>query len=125
MIEQIQHNAQLVQSVARDQLKVDIAFDREAVEWLDGYVTRQHENGDAGNVSGLVSTLGSFFGECIIQSFGGKWMQSAHGWCIQFDDKNAVFPFAKIEKHLQNGKEDSVLGMFDTIPVVFPQAQKR
>lgn len=125
MIEQIQHNAQLVQSVARDQLKVDVAFDRSAVEWLDGYVTRQHEHGDSENVSGLVSTLGSFFGECIIQSFGGKWMQSEHGWCIQFDAKNAVFPFAKIQKHPLNGHEDSVLSMFDTIPVLFPQARKR
>jgi hypothetical protein len=124
MIEQIQHNAQLVQSVARDQFKVDVSFDRSAVEWLDGYVTRQHEHGDPENVSGLVSTLGSFFGECIIQSFGGKWMQSEHGWCIKFDDKNAVFPFAKIEKHLLNGREDSVLSMFDTIPVVFPKARK-
>jgi hypothetical protein len=35
MIEQIQHNTQLVQSVARDQLKVDVGFDRSVVEWLD------------------------------------------------------------------------------------------
>lgn len=124
MIDQIKHNAMLVQSVARTQLKVNVDFDRSAVEWLDGFVTRQHENSDPNNMSGLVSTLGSFFGECIIQTFGGEWAQCEQEWCVQFDDKNAAFPFAKIEKHLKNGREDSVLSMFDAIPVVFPQTGK-
>jgi hypothetical protein len=36
MIEQIEMNAELLQSVARDQLGVDVGFDRAGVEWLDG-----------------------------------------------------------------------------------------
>ncbi len=65
MIEHIEKNAELVQSVARDQLGVDVGFDRSAIEWLDGYVTRQHKSGNPDKVVGLVSTLGSFFGACI------------------------------------------------------------
>lgn len=124
MIEQIQHNAQLVQTVALNQLKVQVDFDRTGVEWLDGYITRQHENGDPNNFSGLVSTLGSFFGECIVRTYGGEWSESEHGWCIQFDEKNAVFPFSKVEKHLRNGAEDSVLSMFDMIPLVLSEHVK-
>jgi hypothetical protein len=119
MIDQIRRNAKLVQSVARDQLSVDVGFDRVAVEWLDGFVTRQHEQGSPDNVEGLVSTLGSFFGECIVRTYGGKWFQDEEGWCVRFDEKNAAYPFAKVEKHLRNGPEDSVLSMFDTIPLVF------
>lgn len=119
MIEHIRKNAELVQSVAREQLNVDVEFDLTAVEWLDGCVTRQHEQGDPNNVEGLVSTLGSFFGECVVQTYGGKWFEDENGWCVRFDEKNAVFPFAKIEKHLRNGPEDSVLSMFETIPLVF------
>jgi hypothetical protein len=121
MIDQIRHNAELVQSVARDQLNVNVSFDKVAVEWLDGYATRQHSQGNPDNIEGLVSTLGSFFGECIVQTYGGHWFEGEHGWCVYFNEKNAVFPFSKIEKHLRNGSEDSVLSMFETIPLIFKQ----
>lgn len=121
MIEHIRQNAELVQSVAREQLNVEINFDRSAVEWLDGFITRQHEQGDPGSLAGLVSTLGSFFGECIIRTHGGQWSDGEYGWCVRFDEKNCAYPFAKVEKHLQNGPEDSVLSMFDLIPVLFKQ----
>ena len=119
MLENILENAKLVQSVAKEQLGVAVEFDRVGVEWLDGYVTRQHEMGEAENVDGLVSTLGSFFGECIVQSYGAAWFQDENGWSVRFDQQNAVYPFAKLEKHLINGPEDSVLSMFDLIPIVF------
>lgn len=119
MLDHIQANAELVQAVARDQLGAEVDFDRDGVKWLDGYVTRQREHGDPDNIEGLVSTLGAFFGECIARTYGGQWFQGEHGWCVRFDEENAAYPFAKIEKHLRNGPEDSVVSMFDTIPVVF------
>lgn len=119
MIEQIRENAELVQSVARDQLKVEVGFDRDAVVWLDGYIARQHEQGDPDNVDGLVSTLGSFFGECLVQTYGGDWHQDELGWGVRFSDQNVVFPFSKVRKQLENGAGDSTLSFFDTIPVLF------
>ncbi|MEO0559803.1 MAG: hypothetical protein AAF170_16660 [Bacteroidota bacterium] len=119
MLDRIHHNAELVQSVAHNHLGVEVGFDRAAVEWLDGYVTRQHDHGDPDNVKGLVSALGSFLGECIVQTYGGEWVEDAHDWGIRFDEQNAVFPYAKVEKHLRHGPEDSLLSFFDTIPVVF------
>ena len=121
MIDRIRHNAALVQSVARDQLNIEVDFDRAAVEWLDGYINRQHEQGDPSNIDGLVSTLGSFFGECMVRTYGGAWAQDDHGWCVRFDAENAAFPFSKVKKHLLNGPDDSVLSMFDAIPVIFQQ----
>lgn len=125
MIEHIRQNAALVQSVASEQLNVEVGFDRNAVEWLDGYITRQHEQGDPGNFAGLVSTLGSFLGECILHTYGGQWANDEHGWCVRFDAKNCAYPFAKVEKHLQNGPEDSVLSFFDTIPLLFKKPTSR
>ncbi|MEO1300195.1 MAG: hypothetical protein AAFW75_31370 [Cyanobacteria bacterium J06636_16] len=121
MLEHIRQNAELVQSVARDQLDVEVDFDRAGVEWLDAYLTGQHEHGNPDNFKGLISTLGSFFGECIVHTFGGKWTPKNNGWYICFDEKNAVYPFAKVEKHLHNGPEDSVLSLFDAIPVFFKE----
>lgn len=118
MLEQIKHNAELVISVAETQLDKQIGYNREGVEWLDGYIQRQHEHGDPTKFEGLANTLGSYFGECIIATYGGKWQQTEYGWGVEFENGNSAFPFAKVAKHLENGSDDSVLAMFDSIAVL-------
>jgi hypothetical protein len=124
-VEAIRSNAALVVSVARDQLGHDLAFDEKSVRWLDGYIQRQHEGGETGNRDGLINTLGSFLGECIIQTFGGTWALVDNAWCVRFDETNAVFPFAKVAKQLENGSEDSVLSFFTLIPILFREIRKQ
>jgi hypothetical protein len=119
MVERIRANAELVVSVAAKQLGEAVGYDEAGVRWLDGYIQRQHEQGDPANRDGLVSTLGSFLGECIVRTFGGEWAEVDGSWCVRFDDRNAAFPFAKVAKHLEHGAEDSVLSFFTVIPVVF------
>lgn len=119
MIDKIKQNAQLVIQIAESQLNTRIGFDCEGVEWLDGYIQRQHEFGNPENHEALANTLGSFFGECIINTYGGDWTHTEYGWGIGFDNGNAAFPFAKVAKQLENGANDSVLGMFNSIPVLF------
>lgn len=119
MTNPIQHNAALVQQIAREHFQAEIDFDRSGVEWLDAYIMRQHEKGDPAQFDALTSTLGSFFGECIIRTYGGEWAEDQYGLAVRFDESNAVYPFAKVAKQLEDGAEESVLSMFDTIPVVF------
>ena len=123
-IDAIKSNAALVISVAREQLGEELGFDERAVRWLDGYIQRQHESGDPSLRDRLASTLGSFLGQCITQTYGGKWAESEGSWAVCFDDKNCVFPIAKVSKQLQNGAEDSVLSFFTVIPIVFSQSLK-
>jgi hypothetical protein len=118
-ISAVQANAALVVSVARDRLGHELNFDEQGVRWLDGYIQRQHEAGDPASRDSLVNTLGSFLGECVIRSFGGEWACIDGAWCVRFDAKNAVFPFAKVAKQLENGAADSVLSFFTIIPIVF------
>lgn len=101
LIDKIKQNAQLVISIAESQLDTRVGFDREGIEWLDGYIQRQHEQGDSANYEALISTLGSFFGECIINTYGGDWTHTEYGWSVAFDNGNAAFPFAKVGKHLE------------------------
>lgn len=119
MVEKIRANAGLVVSIAWDNLDVDLDFDEEGVEWLDGYIERQRSGLPPEKRSRLVGTLGSYLGECIIHSFGGEWVEVDGRWGIRFDERHAAFPFAKVEKHLQSGPEDSVLSFFRAIPVLF------
>jgi len=122
MLERIHANAALVVGLARDQLGVEVGYDEPGVRWLDEYIQRQHESGDSANREGLVSTLGSFLGECITGSFGGHWAEVEGTWAVYFDDCNCAYPFAKVAKQLENGQEDSVLSFFSAIPLVFQGA---
>jgi hypothetical protein len=119
MLDRIRRNAELVVSVANKQLGEVVSYDEAGVRWLDGYIQRQHKNGDPANRDALVSTLGSFLGECIIHTFGGRWAENDECWFVQFEGGNAAYPFVKVSKHLEHGEEDSVLSFFNMIPVVF------
>jgi hypothetical protein len=119
MAERIRRNAELVVSIAHEQLNVDIGYDEAGVRWLDGYAQRQHEQGNPEIRDGLVDTLGSYLGECIIQSFGGQWAEIDGSWCVQFSEGNAAYPHNKLRKQLENGAGDSVLSFFAAIPALF------
>lgn len=96
-------------------------YDADSVEWLDGYINRQHarEDIDEETVNGMVSVLGSYLGECIRHTYGGEWRASEYGWGIFFDATNAVYPISKTRKQFENGEEDSIYGFFKMIPAVY------
>lgn len=119
MVDRIRANAELVVTVVAKQLGQSISYDLEGVRWLEGYLQRQHEQKDGSLHDGLVSTLGSFLGECIRRNYGGEWADWEGSWCVRFDEQNAVFPFAKVRKQLEFGAEDSVLSFYKVIPVMF------
>lgn len=117
--DRIRENADQVLAVARDLTGEEISFNREGVEWLDGYIRRQRETGDPTKFEGLAISLGSFLGECIICTHGGQWARMDGMVGVKFDDKNAAFPFAKASKHLDNGDGDNVLSFFNSIPTIY------
>lgn len=115
----IRGNAGLVIQIASEQLGVEVGLDDAGVKWLDGYIQRQREHGNPENHQGLIGTLGSYLGECIISQFGGAWSRIDGDLCVAFDSANAAYPFGKVAKHLENGIEDSVYSFYLTIPVLF------
>ena len=113
--EQLRENAELVLATARDDLEQDIGYNEAGVRWLDGYVQRMREHPDAEMKAALVSTLGAFLGQCLIETYGGMWVQHDGWWGVQFSAGNIAFPLSKVAKQLDNGAEDSVLSFFMVI----------
>ncbi len=97
-------------------------FDAPSIQWVDGFVERQRIREDVSPefVGKMISVLGSYLGECIIRTYGGKWSLVEAGWCVEFDARNAVFPFVKVEKQFANGAEDSIYSFFTAIQLIFP-----
>ena len=115
----IEENAELVINGVGRMCGVHLDYDEKSVEWLDGYIERNRKDFDEETIKKMTSIFGSFLGECIRRNFGGEWKKSENGVGVIFYSKNAVYPFAKTEKHLRNGSEDSIVGLYKMIPVVF------
>ncbi len=116
--EMIRANAELVLAFARENGGPDVGFDKRGVQWLDTYIHALLAQGDVEASEQLCDNLGSVLGTSIIETFGGTWQDTEHGWAVVLEDDLAVFPFNKVYKHLTGGAGDSVLSFFDTIPAL-------
>lgn len=106
-------------STLSEKLGINLKYDRASVEWMDGYIERIRPGIEESAVAGLSHSIGAFLGECIIANHGGQWRESEGDWGIYFDDQNAAYPIAKVQKQLLNGSVDSILSFYDVIPIVF------
>jgi hypothetical protein len=130
VLQQIRANAQLV----IDKLGphsgiqtpgVHFGYNRESVEYVAGLIDRLRleEANRPEPPDTLVSTLGSFYGECLAAATGGTWhwheQQEAYAVAIVSPQgkRHFAFPFSKVAKQFANGSEggDSVLGMYDVV----------
>ena len=120
-LEAIRAHAERFITVIAEHVGQTLAYDRAGVEWVDGYVQRQHEQGDPKIREGLAKTVACYLGECLIRGVGGEWAMVGGMWAIRFDERNAAYPLNKVQKHLENGAEDSILSFYDTIATLVAQ----
>lgn len=103
----IEANARLVIDRFRtmSDLGMRFGYNRESVAWIDGFIERERRRTDitSDSVAKLVQIISSYLGECAIHAHGGEWRENEGTWGVFFDDKNAVFPFAKVQKQFQAG----------------------
>ena len=115
---------QLAESV---KTQLNLKYDSESVKFIEGFIERNKGDLDKEQAKGLINSLGSFLGQCIIENYGGQWHldHEAGAVAIAFDDKNKAFPFAKVSKQFENGLEDSIYSFYMIIPTVFKLDKKK
>lgn len=73
-----------------------------------------------------VPKIGAYVGECIIESYGGEWIEHQPGiWGIKLSDNNLLFPLGKVQKFVNDPTGDSFASMYGIIPIVFKLNKKR
>ncbi len=116
--EKLRLNAEMVIENLSQHAGFELGFNEESVEWIDGFIERQRAR--EGEPGGLVNTIGSFLGECMCRKLGGEWKPQPNGQlAVEFSDGNAAFPFNKVQKHFDNGEEDSILSFYQSAAVIF------
>jgi hypothetical protein len=114
ILERINLNVRLVQDQAHALLGRHLELNRDAVVWLDGFISRRRDaNAD---VDGLVNVPGCYYGACIQNTFGGEWRYIEDQLAIRFSVGSAAFPLVHVAKHFENDDDSDVLsGKFDAI----------
>lgn len=109
---QIAHNRDFAIEEFGELVEFPFGLNKESVAWLEGFIERQRESGNAKPGGGLHSVLGSFLGEAIIAAAGGRWDEDEHGIGVLFPNGDKCFPFAKVAKQMENGINDSVTSFY-------------
>jgi hypothetical protein len=93
--------------------------------YIDGFLSRQGEtlNQSQQTSDRVVSLIGSFLGQCVVQVYGGRWVSSGTGLVVEVKTPrhvHTVQPFDKVAKRLRDGESESlVLYYRNLLPAVF------
>ncbi|MGH2552800.1 MAG: hypothetical protein ACRDEB_03745 [Chitinophagaceae bacterium] len=107
--------------------QLNLEYDADSVKFIEGFIERNKNSFDKEQSSGLINSLGSFLGQCIINNYGGQWRvdNETGSVAVVFDDNNIAYPFAKVSKQFDNGLEDSVYSFYSVIPSIFKLDKKK
>lgn len=107
--------------------QLNLEYNGDSVKFIEGFIERNKSNLSKEEINGLINSLGSFLGQCIIKNYGGHWQADEDNGTVAvvFDDNNKAYPFAKVSKQFENGLEDSVYSFYSLIPAVFRLDKKK
>jgi hypothetical protein len=125
----VKANAELVVRTCAPVAGFAFGYDEKSVQWLEGYIERLRASGAfAQDFDKFAGIFGSYLGEAIIRTHGGRWHEDEiHRLHVLFDDNNRAFPFAKVAKQMRNGLEagESILGFFNAIPALLQKSWEK
>lgn len=107
--------------------QLNLEYDEASVNFIENFIERNKQQLGKEQWEGLINSMGAFFGQCIIENYGGRWEfdEEIQSTCVAFDNKNKVYPFAKVGKQFESGLEDSISSMYRHIPMVFKISPKK
>src|SRR5262245_47731280 len=72
-----------------------LAFDEEAVRWLDEYIEQLRPR--YSDYRGISENFGALFGQILVQQYGGHWQRDREGvWGVAFANHSMVYPIRKV-----------------------------
>jgi len=109
----------------RQQLRVP-AFDTAGVQVLDTFIEGQRDTLSAAEKEGVVTALGCFLGECLVQTYGGTWAQGPDGTTGVGINQSSFFnPFYRVAEQLEKGAAESVVAFLAGVPIQLANSGRR
>jgi hypothetical protein len=93
------------------------AFDTEAVTHLDHFIEVQRGQLAAAEREGVVTALGCFLGQCLVQVYRGEWAAGPDGTTgVGLANRFFFNPFQLVNTQLNEGEKASVAAFFASVP---------
>lgn len=83
--------------------QLNLKYDADSVKFVEGFIERNKGNFEKEESKGLINSLGSFLGQCIIENYGGQWQpdNETGSVAVVFDDKNRAYPLPRSASNLK------------------------
>lgn len=115
----VKHDCEILVQLARKVFRHELGYDESSIKWLASLVefSRNKPNEEVKN--SLVTQIGCFLGEAIIERYGGDWVITEAGLLgVRLPSQTVAFPFDKVRKQFKNGATDSIWGFFKMAEVL-------
>jgi hypothetical protein len=73
-----------------------------------------------------ILSAGAYLGECLIQTYGGEWIEHEPGvWGVKFKDDLVTFPIGKVQKFVEDPTGDSFASLYASVPMIIELNKKK
>jgi len=98
----IKANAELVNEIMQGPSGIAFDFNTRSIEWVDHYLDRKRDQGvgDPRQRERLIRTFGSWYGQCIVELYGGEWEPDDNGLAVLIDERVVVYPLREVRRRL-------------------------
>lgn len=102
------------------------SFDAAAVQQLADFIEGQRSILSATEKQGLITALGCFLGECLVQTYHGTWAQGPDGTTgVGINQASFFNPFFRVSEHFEKGSAESVVAFFASVPIRLANPSRR
>lgn len=109
----------------RQQLQVN-TFNAAAVLHLDEFIEAQRPIIKDADKQGVITALGCFLGQCLVDTYGGEWAQGPDGTTgVGLQQRHFFNPFYRVAQQLDKGKVESVAAFFASVSVQLANPGRR
>ena len=101
---------------------VELGIDAPSLGWLDNHIAAERETWKRqlapAQLANLKDMIGCYFGECLVHMLRGSWTWIGDQPAVQIEDLakgtdvHVVYPFTRVEKHVELGDEGSIWQMY-------------
>ena len=129
MNEAIRKNVELVKDQILKEFGVSLNYSYESIEFLDSYIRKMVMRGafagDPAGIHKVAGVIGSFYGECIVQMFGGKWIESDKGPIVQISEALKSYPFHTVATCMSGEEGKSLMSVARSTEAFLKEAKRR
>lgn len=102
-----QGNAAHVLDLARSSWST-AGFDAAGVDWLDRHIEASRPLLSDDLIDEFVQLMGSFYGHCLLATFGGRWTLAEGKLAIWMDPHGFTYPFEAVHRQVTTRDAPSV-----------------